>query len=569
MLYPTDKKKKLGAYYTPQILSDLLARLLVPFCKSMKNDPITVLDPATGDSILLESFEKYATKKKIDTNLIGIDIDEDAIKKSTRKFGFNNKYKFFNTDALYPLGYSCPLKGWDDLITNHITSDIDLIVSNPPWGADINHHLSLSSDFATAVGQFDIYDLFIETIIDNLRQDGVYGIIIPDSIYCQEHKKIRKILLTNTTIKGIIRLGEGFFPEVNFAVSIIYGVKNFSPKYDILCSHINNFEKKKILSGEVDILTVISNKAIKVSAKQMIAADYSFTIDVSNTDILIINKLKKYDVFKSHISCQRGVELSKRGNILQCIRCGEWFPMPRVNAESTICPHCKTNVTITNANKSCIITNRKEDNCVQLITGEDISRFFIVSNRYIRQGVQGINYKSLGLYQGTKVLVRKTGVGITAGIDYNNSLTNQVVYIVKPKSSAHSLITAEVITAILCSRLITYVIIKEKGSIGWTSNPYLSQKDVNMLPFPILDFDNQDTIKSLKRITEIVKEQLKKNNDISDNADAEIERIVATLYKLSQTEYETIFSAIGQVEKMIPFKRLLNINIDDIFQDGI
>ena len=134
-----------------------------------------------------------------------------------------------------------------------------------------------------------------------------------------------------------------------------------------------------------------------------------------------------------------------------------------------------------------------------MIAGEDIDRFSVSTNRFIRQGLKGINYKSSVLYQGPKVLVRKTGVGITAGIDYNNSLTNQVVYIVKPKDSANPLITAEVISAILCSRLITYVVIKRKGSIGWTSNPYLSQNDVNSLPFPRLPFQKEKTVTALNK----------------------------------------------------------------------
>ena len=207
-----ERKKALGAFYTPQVLSDLLAKLLVPLCEKTNDSHITALDPATGDGILLESFEKIAKKHKIGIKLIGIDIDKRAINSSKKRFeGCESEYVFINTDALYPLDNSIPSKGWDALIKKYFPDGIDLIVSNPPWGADISNYASLHHDFKTAIGQFDIYDLFIETIIENLRQDGIYGIIVPDSIYCQEHKKIREILLTRTTVKGIIRLGEGFF----------------------------------------------------------------------------------------------------------------------------------------------------------------------------------------------------------------------------------------------------------------------------------------------------------------------------------------------------------------------
>lgn len=564
------RKKAIGAFYTPQVLSDLLAKLLIPLCRETNDSLITALDPAVGDGILLESFERLAKKHQININLIGIDIDRGAINKSKKRFEESeSKCKFINTDALYPLGNSKPSKGWDALIRKNIPNGIDLIVSNPPWGADISHYVSLANDFNTAIGQFDIYDLFIETIIDHLKQDGVYGIIVPDSIYGQEHKKIREILLTQTTVMGIVRLGEGFFSGVNFAVSIIYGVKKSNMRYNVLCSHISNFEKKAILSGEANIYTIVMKKAIKFPAKQMIAADFSFIVDVSQEDLYILNKLKTYDTIKMYTSCQRGVELSKRGDVLQCSSCGEWFPMPRNKKVVTTCPHCKEDVVIADANRTSIVSNRKEKDCVSLIVGEDIGRFMVSSNKYIRQGLQGINYKSSVLYQGPKVLVRKTGVGITAGIDYNNSLTNQVVYIVKPKESVHPSITAEVIVAILCSRLITYIIIKRKGCIGWTSNPYLSQQDVNVLPFPKLNLQCSQTMTALNRITELVRSNFKKGTDLSVEADAEIERNVAFLYNLGYDEYKTIFKAINQVEQMIPFRRLLNINADCIFQNGI
>ena len=565
-----ERKKALGAFYTPQVLSDLLAKLLVPLCEKKSDSLITALDPATGDGILLESFERIAKTQNNNINLIGIDIDKRAINSSKNRFeGSDSECVFVNTDALYPLGNSIPSKGWDVLIQKYIPNGIDLIVSNPPWGADISHYISLSHDFKTAIGQFDIYDLFIETIINNLRQYGVYGIIVPDSIYCQEHKKVREILLTNTTIKGIVRLGEGFFPNVNFSVSIIYGVKKLNTNYNVLCSHISNSEKKAILSGEADIYAVVKKKSIKVPAKQMIASGFSFIVDVGQEDLPILNKLKKYDTIKTYTSCKRGVELSKKGDILQCPKCGNWFPMPRNKKLVTICPHCKTDVVIASANHTSIVTKIKEKDCASLITGEDLSRFSVSSSRYIRLGLQGINYKSSILYQGPKVLVRKTGVGITAGIDYDNSLTNQVVYIVKPKEAVHPSVTAEVIAAILCSRLTTYIIIKRKGSIGWTSNPYLSQQDVNALPFPKLDFQNSQTTTALNRITELVRSNYKKGKELSIEADAEIERNIAFLYNLDYKEYKTIFKTIGQVEQMIPFRRLLNIKSDYIFQNGI
>ena len=570
MTYSKEKKKALGAFYTPQILSDLVARLLMPLCNVSKKSLIAALDPATGDSILLQSLMREIKKKGIDFKLIGIDTDRTAINRSKKIFKeYQDKVAFINTDALYPLACTVPSNGWKKLFRKFLPNGIDLIVSNPPWGVDLGHYTNLSRDFRTAVGQFDIYDMFIETIISNLKDDGVYGLIIPDSIYCQEHQKIRELLLTETAIKGIVRLGEGFFPEVNFAVSIIYGVKKHSVRHNVLCSHLTNSDRKRILSGVLDIYHVVKDKSKKVPAKQMISSNYCFIVDVSESDATILQKLRKCDTFNYYTSCQRGIELSKKGVVIQCSHCGKWFPVPRKKEDSSFCPHCNSNVIISKAEHKNIITNRKETNSTPLLVGEDIGRYYVTTGRYIKNNIKGIKYKSRSLYEGTKVVVRKTGVGITAGIDYKNSFTNQVVYIIKPKTSVNALITPEVITAILCSRLITYVIIKEKGSIGWTSNPYLSQKDVCSLPFPILDFDDDKTVNTLIRITELVKQNSQNRKDIPKAVDAEIEKNIAYLYHVEKAEYNTILDTIGKVEPMIPFSRLLNINSEDIFQYGI
>ena len=104
-----------------------------------------------------------------------------------------------------------------------------------------------------------------------------------------------------------------------------------------MCSHISNSEKKAILSGKADIYTIVKEKSIKVPAKQMIASGFSFIVDVGQEDLPILNKLKKYDTIEVYTSCQRGVELSKKGDVLQCPKCGNWFPMPRSKKIVTIC----------------------------------------------------------------------------------------------------------------------------------------------------------------------------------------------------------------------------------------
>ena len=90
-----------------------------------------------------------------------------------------------------------------------------------------------------------------------------------------------------------------------------------------------------------------------------------------------------------------------------------------------------------------------------------------------------------------------------------------------------------------------------------------------MLPFPKLDYNDERTISALKRITELVRENAQRNNCISLAVDAEIECLIAYLYHMSIEDYRIIMDSISQVEQMIPFKRLLNVKLSDIFSNGI
>lgn len=570
MVYSNQRRKMLGAFYTPQLLADYLASTMLSLSKQDDKKQYCVVDPATGDSSLLLAFYKQASKRKMGVLYFGIDIEDGAIQESKKKFAnFQEKSNFVLTDALYPLNMETPQKGWDSLMHKYLPNGIDFIISNPPWGADKSKYKKLSDDFITAKGQFDIYDLFIETAINNLNINGYYGIIVPDSIFGAEHSLIRKFLLENTTIKKIIRIGEGFFDNVNIAVSLLIGVKVKSSKYSIQCSHLTDKHRKLVLANKMELSLAVEQNLIKVPAKVMVDNSNSFLTDLAAKDVDLINRLNKClsvgEISVSH----RGVELSKKGIVFRCSNCGKWFPEPKKNNEIT-CPHCKKIQLWDNVESCKIISDKASNNSIKFISGDTIYRYNTKSTLYLKKGYDGINYKTEQLYEGAKILVRKTGVGITAGIDYGGCYTNQVVYLLRTASHVNPLISNEVLLAVLNSRLITYYIIKIHGSNGWKSHAYLTQKDVASLPFPRLNIEDAEVKRQLEELTALVKQNaIGMSDSFPMEVDVKIERIVANLFGLNESHYDVIFKAIENVQQMIPYKRLLRIKIKDIFKDGI
>jgi hypothetical protein len=201
---------------------------------------------------------------------------------------------------------------------------------------------------------------------------------------------------------------------------------------------------------------------------------------------------------------------------------------------------------------------------VPLICGEDIKRYEIKPSRWLKKGYNGIEYKKRGVYKGKKMLVRKTGVGISASIDYSDSYTTQVVYIFKLKENAPADITLEFILALINSRAYYFYLTKIFGENEWKSYPYVTQNQILSLPFPRMNKKQRQTA---RKISELVETNLCKNCKIPDKVDAEIEYLISTIFKLNKNDYETIFKTINESQNLQPIKILKNIDENDIFKN--
>ncbi len=563
MNYSLKRQKQIGAFYSPESLAMILVRTMLSLCRTKKQDaPLTILDPATGDSILLRTFSHIANKKT-EFKYIGVDIEKKAIRESIASIFPNEYFRFKRANALRPNDMLSPIEGWKSILQDE--EYVDMVISNPPWGADLSDSIEPSKYYNLAKGQYDSYDLFVELSINLLKEGGIYGFILPDSIYENQHKGVRRLLLESTEVKYIYRLGEGFFENVNIGVSLIIGCKTTCVDNVVKCIHLSSAERKTAISS-LDIDLIVKQNCVEIKQDYMKKCGFAFITDIGVDDMPIINKLEKCAVIGNVVEGTRGVELSKKGLIYQCSVCSYWHPYPSSFRRTTICSKCGNPINVGNITPLTIVHDKETYASVPFIRGEDISRFKTKAVVYIEKGFDGINYKTENVYVGSKILIRKTGVGITAGIDYTGSYTNQVVYIYRKKSSVMSPISNEVILGILCSRVMMYFIIKRYGTNGWRTHPYLTQKMIESLPFPNIK-PNSDCSAILDNLTWLVKEIIKKNDSESlIDIDVKIEILVGKLFGLNKEDYIQIFSTIRSVQQMIPFKVLLNFNELDLFK---
>lgn len=574
--YTKEERKENGVFYTPLFLAEYLAKKVVKYFGNRKI--ATAIDPACGDSILLRSFanELLNNRTKNLPKIFGVDKDINAIVSSTSKFADKSLIKFnttfIHTDGLFPVNGKNSIEGWSELRKDIKSKNgFDLTVSNPPWGSELNGYdpLTLNFNFALARGQFDVFDLFVEVILNNLNENGIYGLILPDSVFSQEQARFRCLLAKNTTIHLIARLGEKIFPEINRACVIIVGTKAIAKSnHQVDCFRLSSNFKRRVISNELSLEEVEKELLHKVPQSRFFENDNCiFDIDLKTVEQKTFDKIQVNSLtLKTYVKNTRGAEISKKGVVCQCPNCKHWMPYPK--AKQPKCNNCNVALSIETITKEKIILNHNGVGNLKLKVGEDLFRFTSLSKSWINTLKEGINYKDLSIYNGDKILVRKTGVGITASLDYENSVTNQVVYILKLKPAFEKKLSLEFVLAVLNSRAMTYYLIKKFGENEWKSHPYLTQTMLVNLPFPKIDFDSAVTKKMINSVTKIIRNEVTHSveKNISKANDLFIERVVAHIFKLNQTDYKAIFETLSSSEQLIPIRRLLNCSTKEIFQ---
>ena len=320
-----------------------------------------------------------------------------------------------------------------------------------------------------------------------------------------------------------------------------------------------------------------------------------FDIFVSDDDVRILeaidsNTLKWQDV----TTTGRGVELSKNGLVMACPHCGIWRPIPHkqrngsYKAVQCLNPTCGKIIRYENAPGEKIVMPGRTLHCTQpIIVGEGINRYQVVETRFIdtskvrtfprcpnssprnpkfrcsfcdftappfvpgetricKQCGQkysekdvvdwvnlGINYKIPGLFEGEKLLVRKTGRGIYATIERTGAYTNQVVFIFKLRSDRperYEKLRLSYILGVLNSRMMLYRYYKALGDIEWKSFPYMTQKTIMDLPVRDIDFTDVRQTYFHDQIAGLVDAVISSGIAPNQSTDNEIERLVRELY---------------------------------------
>lgn len=228
-MYAANAGKSGGEYYTPQEVSELLARITVLGKTSVNK----VYDPAAGSGSLLLKFAKVLGKENVREGFYGQEINLTTYNLARiNMFLHDINYADFNLahgDTLMDPAH------WDD-------EPFEAIVSNPPysikWEGDANPLLINDERFAPAgvLAPKSKADLaFTMHILSWLAVNGTAAIVeFPGVLYRGgAEQKIRKYLIDNNYVDAVIQLPPDLFFGTTIATCIIV-LKKSKPDNSVL-----------------------------------------------------------------------------------------------------------------------------------------------------------------------------------------------------------------------------------------------------------------------------------------------------------------------------------------------
>jgi type I restriction enzyme M protein len=245
-MYASSAGKSGGEFFTPQEVSELLARITIVGKKSVNK----VYDPACGSGSLLLQYAKVLGKDNVKQGFYGQEVNITTYNLCRINMFLHDinyeKFEIAHDDTLTHPAH------WDD-------QPFEAIVSNPPysikWEGDANPLLINDQRFAPAgvLAPKSKADLaFTLHILHWLAVNGTAAIVeFPGVLYRGgAEQKIRKYLVDNNYVDAVIQLPPDLFYGTGIQTCILV-LKKSKPDTKVL---FINAEREFIRSGNKNIL---------------------------------------------------------------------------------------------------------------------------------------------------------------------------------------------------------------------------------------------------------------------------------------------------------------------------
>ena len=296
-MYASNAGKSGGEYFTPQEVSELLARLTVVG----KTEVNKVYDPACGSGSLLLKFAKVLGKDKVRQGFYGQEINLTTynlcrINMFLHDVDFD-KFNIACEDTLISPAH------WDE-------EPFEAIVSNPPystkWAGDDNPLLINDTRFSPAgvLAPKSKADMaFIMHSLSWLATNGVAAIVCFPGIFYRggAEQKIRKYLIDNNFVDCIIQLPDNLFFGTSIATCIMVLKKSKNDNATLFIDATTECEKvtnnNKLRDKHIESILKMFTDRTDIEYKAKLVAN----ADIANNDynLSVSTYIEKQDTKKA------------------------------------------------------------------------------------------------------------------------------------------------------------------------------------------------------------------------------------------------------------------------------
>lgn len=454
----------------------------------------------------------------------------------------------------------------------------DVVVGNPPWGRNPDCDDLLQLSLYENIINEDSSEFFIILGLHLLKEDGVEGEVLPDTLLNPSKQKIRRHVISNYYLKSFGNVGPDWFSSDVRMSTILWicfntylGTKSYEVQNVILSDEI----RRKCISGELLLSDVIQKSSQAIPTSQILSHESALIKTfVGNQDLEILEKIRRHSKRLGDLTERgRGVELNKQGLAVQCRNCSIWNSPPKMNEDGSFgtkkCQSCGETIHVDSSRDNVKNLVQESKNAISdqtrklYIDGDQINRYGSRAYKFIDTSAEGINYKSDDLYREPKVLLRQAGVGIKAIYDNSGCYCPQSIYVYRVSDIEYRNqgVDELVLLGVLLSRTFHYYLFKEFGEID-SAKAFvkLTHTRIEGLPFPsIPSFVSID----IKRMRELVSDldggKLNKNEFV--RADWEVEAMVSKLFGIEETDIARLVSEFSKVHE--------NGTLFGLFPDGV
>ncbi len=285
-----------GEFYTPRAVTSFMVNRVNPQLGE------SIMDPACGTGGFLACAFEHVKKSIINTS-----TDLPMLQKQIHGVEKKQLPHLLCTTNMLLHGIevpvqikhgntlSKPLSSWDD--------ELDVIVTNPPFGG--TEEDGIEKNFPAEFRTRETADLFLQLIIEVLKEGGRAAVVLPDGTLFGEgvKTKIKKLLTEECNLHTIVRLPNGVFaPYTSIKTNILFFSKGKPTENIWYYEHpypagVKNYNKTKPMKfeefqTEIDwwgdeadgfAARVETEQAWKVSIDDII--ERNFNLDIKNPHV--------------------------------------------------------------------------------------------------------------------------------------------------------------------------------------------------------------------------------------------------------------------------------------------